>query len=144
MKIIKWLHALLKESSVKIGENWKEDLRRTWTINDTKIQYLLISDKIYKVTSINWQRLTLEAEETGLRVDDVPESELWDISDLEEFEIRLVNSGVGADVIDMAEWWMEHGCLTVLIMCCVDVYLAYLSFLWLGQDWKVVNFSGLF
>lgn len=79
------------------------------TINDTKIKYLSILDKIYKVISIDWQRLTLEAEETGLRVDDVPESELWEISDLEEFEIRLVNNGGGADVIDMAEWKLEHG-----------------------------------
>lgn len=77
--------------------------------NISKIKYILISDKIYKVTSIDWQRLTLEAEETELYVDDVPENELWDISDLEEFEIRLVNNGGGADVIDMAKWMMEHG-----------------------------------
>lgn len=77
--------------------------------NISKVQYLLVSEKIYKVTSIDWQRLTLEAEEAGLRVDDVPEDEVWDILDLEEFEIRLVNSSGGADVIDMAEWMMEHG-----------------------------------
>ena len=87
----------------------KQFLRRTRTINDTKIQYLSISDKIYKVTSINWQHFTLEAEETGLSVNDVPEGELWDASELGEFRVRLVNNGGGADVIDMAGWVKEHG-----------------------------------
>lgn len=68
-----------------------------------------MNEKIYKITSINWQHLTLEAEETGLCVGDVPEDELWDISELEEFKIRLVNSNGGADVIDMAEWKQGHG-----------------------------------
>lgn len=77
--------------------------------NISKIKYILISDKIYKVASINWQHLTLEAEETGLRVGDVPESELWGVSELEEFHVRLVNSGSRADVIDMAEWRKGHG-----------------------------------
>ena len=61
------------------------------------------------MTSINWQHLTLEAEETGLRVDDVPGDELWEIFDLAEFEIRLVNDSGGADIIDMFAWKMEHG-----------------------------------
>lgn len=77
--------------------------------NISKIQYLSISDKIYKVTDINWQHLTFEAEETGLCVDDVPESELWDVSELEEFNIRITNGKKKADVIDMAAWLMEHG-----------------------------------
>ena len=84
-------------------------LRRIQTINNTKIQYLSISDKIYKVTSIDWQHLTLEAEETGLHVYGVPESELWDVSELEEFKIRLTNGKGKADVIDMAGWKMEYG-----------------------------------
>lgn len=77
--------------------------------NISKIKYISVSGKIYEVTSINLLHLTLEAEETGLSVFDVPEVELWNISDLEEFEIRLVNSSGGADVIDMAEWIKEHG-----------------------------------
>lgn len=52
------------------------DLRRTRTINDTKIQYLSISDKLYKVTNIDFSHFTLEAEETGLSANDVPEGEL--------------------------------------------------------------------
>ena len=77
--------------------------RRTRTINDTKIQYLAISDKLYKVTDID-SHFTIEAKETELRVDDVPKGEVWSISDLKEFKIRLVNNGGGADVIDFGEW----------------------------------------
>jgi len=68
-----------------------------------------VINKIYEVTSINWLHFCLEAKETDLSVGDVPESEVWDISDLEEFEIRLVNDAGGADIIDMVAWKMEHG-----------------------------------
>ncbi len=53
------------------------------------------------MTSINWQHLLIKAKETDLSIDNVPEDALWDILELEEFEIRLVNSSGGADVIDM-------------------------------------------
>ena len=77
--------------------------------NISKIKYISVSGKVYKVIGINWQHLTLKAEETGLSVHDVPEGELWDISELEEFKIRLVNSGSRAEIIDMARWLEEHG-----------------------------------
>lgn len=67
----------------------KEDTK----INDIKIKYISVADKIYKVTSINWLHLYLEAKEADLSADDVEESELWDISDLGEFCVRLVNGG---------------------------------------------------
>lgn len=67
----------------------KEDTK----INDTKIKYLSVADKIYKVTSINCLHFALEAKATDLSADDVEESELWDISDLGEFCVRLVNDG---------------------------------------------------
>ena len=45
------------------------------------------------MTSIDWLHLSLEAKETDLRIKDVPESELWEIPNLGEFRVRLVNSG---------------------------------------------------
>lgn len=85
-------------------------LRRTQTINDTKIQYILVADtKIYEITSINWLHSEIEAKETELSIDDVPESELWDVSYFEDFKIRLINWKGKAEIIDMAEWVKEHG-----------------------------------
>jgi hypothetical protein len=42
------------------------------------------------VTSIDWHHLPLEAEETDLKIEDVSESELWDIDYFGEFRVRLV------------------------------------------------------
>jgi len=64
--------------------------------------------KIYEVTSINWLHSCLEAKETDLSVGDVPESELWDISEFEDFRIRLVNGEGMARVIDFGEWIRTH------------------------------------
>lgn len=44
------------------------------------------------------------AIETDLTMNDVPESELWDISYFGDFRIRLVNYGGVAEIINMAEW----------------------------------------
>lgn len=72
--------------------------------NNTKIKYLSVANKIYEVTSISWLSSYLEAKETNLSVDDVPESELWDISYLADFKIRLINdNGVIAEIIDFTE-----------------------------------------
>ncbi len=87
----------------------KTSIRRTSAINDTKIKYLLVADtKIYEVTSINWLHSYLEAKETDLSVDDVPESELWDIGEFENFKIRLINGNGVAKVIDFGEWVERH------------------------------------
>ena len=67
-----------------------------------------VAGKIYEVTDIDFSHFMIQAKETDLRIDDVPESELWDISDLEEYRIRLVNSGGIGEMIDMAEWVEKH------------------------------------
>lgn len=77
---------------------------RIQTINDTKIKYISVANKIYEVTSIQMLHLYLEAKVTDLSVDDVKESELWDASYFKDFRIRLVNSGGIGTVIDFEEW----------------------------------------
>jgi len=82
--------------------------RRIPTINDTKIKYLSLLNKIYEVTSINWLHSYIEAKEKDLSIGDVPESELWDITEFEDFHVRLVNGDGVARVIDFGEWVERH------------------------------------
>lgn len=79
-------------------------LRRISTINETKIKYLLVADKIYEVTSINWLHFILEARETDLNVGDVPDSEVFPLEDFPDFKVRLVNGSGVAKVIDFDRW----------------------------------------
>ena len=44
-----------------------------------------------------------------MNVDDVEESELWDISYFADFHIKLVNKKDKAEIIDMEKWIREHG-----------------------------------
>lgn len=82
--------------------------RRTQAINNTKIKYISVGDKVYEVTSIQWLHLYLEAKQTDLNIDDVEESELWDISYFGDFRVRLVNRKGETKIIDMAEWLDQH------------------------------------
>lgn len=65
---------------------------RTQIINDTKIQYLSVADKIYKVTKIDFYNQIIEATRTDLFIADVPENEVSPIEELREYRIRLINN----------------------------------------------------
>lgn len=60
-------------------------------INETKIQYLSVENKIYKVTDINFADLTSEASETDLLDSDVRAEELFDVMEFKDFRVRLRN-----------------------------------------------------
>lgn len=59
--------------------------------NISKIKYLLVDTKIYKVTHIDFCDLSIEASRTDLLIADVPENEIFPIEELREFRIRLIN-----------------------------------------------------
>lgn len=48
--------------------------------------------------------MSIEVVETDLTVNDVPESEIWDISAFKNYKVKLINNGGQAEVIDFAEW----------------------------------------
>lgn len=66
-------------------------MRRTQAINDTKIKYLLVADKIYEVSAIDFHNLAIEANKTDLMIADVPEGEVFPVEEFGEFRVRLIN-----------------------------------------------------
>ena len=69
---------------------------------ETKIKYILVTDKIYHVTNTDFNNLIIEASETDLVAADVSPDELFDITDLKEFWIKLHN--FSRTVIDFMEY----------------------------------------
>ena len=74
------------------------------SLNNTKIKYLLVMDKLYEVTGIDFSELTLEASEIDLLVSDVPAEEVFRLDELQEFRIRLKNRKGVAEVINFADY----------------------------------------
>ena len=77
---------------------------RIQTINDTKMKYISISDKLYEITKISFFYMKVEAAETDLTKNDVPESEVWDIAEFRDYKVKLVNNGGQAEIVEFAEW----------------------------------------
>lgn len=72
--------------------------------NISKIKYLSVADtKIYKVTDIDFRKLTIEATETDLSIADIPENEVFPVEEFGEFSVRLINA-TNARIIDITEW----------------------------------------
>lgn len=52
--------------------------------------------------------MSVEAVETDLTVNDVPENEVWDIGEFEHYKVKLINNGEQAEVIDFDKWREKH------------------------------------
>ena len=72
-------------------------LRRTQKINGTKIKYIKIgdTDKLYKVGKISFYDFSIKAVKADLKIADVPENEVFDISEFKDFRVTLKNMGMG-------------------------------------------------
>ena len=79
------------------------------TINNTKIKYLKVVNKIYEIEKISFFYMTIEAIETNLTATDVPESELWDILEFKDYKIKLINNGGKAEILDFEKWKGSKG-----------------------------------
>lgn len=51
------------------------------------------ANKLYEITRISFYYMEVEAVETNLAMDDVPENEVWDISEFEHYKVKLINNG---------------------------------------------------
>lgn len=72
--------------------------------NNTKIQYLQVMDKIYKISGISFFYMTIDAVETDVPAADIPGDELWNIQDFKNYRIKLINNGGQAEIINFEEW----------------------------------------
>lgn len=72
------------------------------------MKYISVADKLYKIRKISFYYMTVEAVETNLKMDDVPDNEVWDISEFEHYKVKLVNNGVQAEIIDFNGWKEKH------------------------------------
>jgi len=69
-------------------------------INNTKIRYLQVEDRLYEITKISFFYMEIEAVETDLAVDDVCEDEIWGIGEFKNYKVKLVNGSGKAEIVD--------------------------------------------
>ena len=43
-----------------------------------------------------------------MAVNDVPDSEVWDIAEFEHYKVKLVNNGGQVEIVDFDEWKKER------------------------------------
>lgn len=53
--------------------------------------------------------MAVEAVQTDLAVNDVPENEVWDISEFRDYKVKLVNNGGKAEIVDFDNYKKGHG-----------------------------------
>lgn len=53
--------------------------------------------------------MSVEAVETELLVDDVPENEVWDIVEFKHYKVKLINNGGIAEIVNIEKWKTENG-----------------------------------
>lgn len=72
------------------------------------MKYISVANKLYEITRVSFFYMTVEAVETDLTKNDVPESEVWDIWEFEHYKVKLINNGGQAEIIDFEDWREKH------------------------------------
>lgn len=63
-----------------------------------------MQDKLYQINHISFFYMTMEASETDLSIVDVPENEVWSIDAFKNYNVKLINNGGQAEVIDFSKY----------------------------------------
>lgn len=71
--------------------------------NITQIRYIKVTDKLYRVTNISFTDMNIHAAETTPAAE-MSKNTVFDISELKDFRIRLVNNGGMADIVEFGAW----------------------------------------
>lgn len=69
----------------------------------SKIKYINLSDKIYRVIHISFFTMELAAEETILSAATVPEDEVFDVMDYPGLKVTLIDMDGQSEEIDLKE-----------------------------------------
>ena len=69
----------------------------------SKIKYINLSNKIYRVIHISFFTMELLAEETALTAVTVPEDEVFDVIDYPVLKVTLIDMDGRAEEIDLKE-----------------------------------------
>lgn len=77
-------------------------MRRILKINETRIKYIRVADKLYEIEKISFYYFTVSAKETDKTISDVPAEEIFDITDFKDFKITLRNWH--GNVVDFMEY----------------------------------------
>lgn len=68
------------------------------------MKYLKVIDKIYEIKKISFYYMEIEAEQTDLTVDDVPEDETWDVEEFKNYKVKLINGSGKAEIVDFEKF----------------------------------------
>lgn len=63
-----------------------------------------MQDKIYQITDISFYHMSITAVELGASVVNVPDDEIWNIKEFENYKIKLINNGGQAEIVDFEKW----------------------------------------
>lgn len=74
------------------------------TKNITRIKYISIGGKVYRVTDLSVSESYIEVAETELSTDEVPGNELWSIGEFGQYKIKLINRQKKIKVININQW----------------------------------------
>lgn len=72
-------------------------------MSTSKIKYINLSDKIYRVSHVSFFTMELVAEETTLTAATVPEDEIFDVMDYPNLKVTLVGIDGQSEEIDLKE-----------------------------------------